>query len=297
MKIIYQLIIAAILFSANICIAQQDSNFGVLVMAHGGSEQWNQGVIDTVSPLHENYNVEIAFGMADAFSIQEAVHKLEAKGSEKIAVVRLFVSGESWFERTQQILGLTDGAPERPSADPHAAHDMHPPAHRMEFWKIDSNAQFALSTQGLADAELMAQVLLTRANELSDDADKEDVLILAHGPEDDAENQRWLEKIEQRSALLHEQHSFRTVHVATLREDWKDKREAAETHVRGLVESANSSGGTALIIPFRVHGFGPYEDVFAGLDYRANQVGLIPHPAVTQWIEQQVQILDGTFHH
>lgn len=283
-------------------MAHSDESFGVLVMAHGGSADWNQGVIDTVAPMREHYNVEIAFGMADAFSIQEAVTKLEANGAQQIAVVRLFISGESWYERTQQILGLVDGAPLRELPDEdhahgHAEHGAGAMGHRMEFWQIESNAQFAISKDGLADAEQMAQVLLSRANELSENAALEDVLILAHGPEDDEENQRWLANIEKRSELIQAQHNFRSVHVATLREDWEEKRATAETHVRQLIETANTTGGTALIIPYRVHGFGPYEQVFEGLQYRANQTGLIPHSAVTDWIIEQVSMLETSLQH
>lgn len=50
--------------------------------------------------------------MADAASLQEAVGKLEVRGAKRIGVVRLFVSGESWYERTRQSLGL--GAPHVP---------------------------------------------------------------------------------------------------------------------------------------------------------------------------------------
>ena len=60
--------------------------------------------------------MEIAFGMADAVSLQDGVRKLEAKGIERIGVVRLFVSGESWYERTEQILGLKPGAPAKPGS-------------------------------------------------------------------------------------------------------------------------------------------------------------------------------------
>lgn len=298
MKNTVKILIALSMLLTTYASAQNNSSLGVLVMAHGGIEEWEQGVLETVAPIQRDHNLEVAFGMADAYSIQEAVSKLEHKGADKIAVIRLFISGESWYERTQKILGLVDGAPTREeyahdAAQAHGGHGAE--GMRMEFWQIESNAQFTMSEQGLADAEQMAEVLLARANELSTEASAEDVIILAHGPEDDEENERWLENIEQRTVLIKAQHNFRSVHVATLREDWEDKREAAETHLRQLVETANSTGGTALVIPYRVHGFGPYEEVFEGLDYRANQVGLIPHSAVADWIVEQVTLLDTSF--
>lgn len=293
----------ALLGSITVAFAQNDkpaeNRFGVLIMAHGGSEQWNQGVLDTVAPLQEDYTVELAFGMADAVSIQEAVSRLEQRGVNRIGVVRLFISGESWYERTAQILGIAEGAPARVIEPAHsdAGHDDHGApgmGHSMAFWKIDTDSSFALSEHGLAQAPQMGEVLLSRAQALSIDPSTEDVLILAHGPETDAEDQRWIEQIDARTDALREQHNFRSVYVATLREDWEDKRVGAEERVREFVSNASRTNGTALVIPFRVHGFGPYAKVLDGLEYRADEKGLIPHPGVTAWIEAQISLLEKT---
>ena len=293
--------------------------FGVLVMAHGGSPEWNQGVTESVAPLQSKYPVEIAFGMADATTMQDAAKKLEARGVKRIAVVRLFVSGESWSERTEQIFGIRPGAPAPGSAtaDPHAGHgggdphaapgaDRHaapgadPHAghggHSMAFFRVDSRASYALTTEGLADAPSMGLVLADRAQALSKDPAHEDILILAHGPEDDGENARWLSKLDALANAVRQRAPFRRVQVETLREDWPDKRVDAEKRIRGYVERAKSEKGTAIVIPFRVQGFGPYKEVLKDLDYTADGKGLIPHPEVTKWIDAQIATLHtGTF--
>lgn len=273
-----------------------ENDFGVLVMAHGGSEEWNAGVLESVEPLRKRFPIEVAFGMADAASLQTSVRKLEERGARKIAVVRLFVSGESWYERTEQILGIRAGAPARAAeAQVHAGHTAHA-GHSMEFYRIDTRASFALSRSGLADAPAMGRVLAERARTLSKAPQHEDILILAHGPGDDAENARWLAKLDERAAAVRESAPFRRVEVATLREDWPEKREAAEKLVRDFVSRASAERGSAIVIPFRVHGFGPYESVFQGLTYARDGRGLIPHPAVTQWIEEQItQLASGPF--
>lgn len=289
-------------------IAQQEDDFGVLVMAHGGTPEWNQGVLDTVAPLSNKHNLEVAFGMADAASLQDAVAKLEKRGAKRIAVVRLFISGESWFERTEQILGISEGAPEREIThemrhDHSSSHSDHvlpdseiensatvtsSMSHSMEFWKINSNSRFAMSKSGLAQAQEMGEVLLTRAQALSKNPSREDILILAHGPGEDAENLRWLEYINARADIVRKAHQFRNVKVATLREDWEEKRINAEQEVKDFVANAKATNGTAIVIPYRVHGFGPYAKVLEGLDYVADEKGLIPHDGVTQWIAAQI---------
>src|SRR5688572_8057090 len=149
-----------------------ERDFGVLVMAHGGSDAWDRAVETMLAPLRADHQVEIAFGMADAASLQESVRKLEARGVRRIAVVRLFISGESFFERTEQILGLRPGAPPRRAADEHAAHGAHG-GHSMALWQLDTTAAFALSTEGLADAPEMGAVLVERARTLSRDPERE----------------------------------------------------------------------------------------------------------------------------
>jgi len=260
------------------------TDLGVLVMAHGGSDEWNNGVLAVVEPLRDDHPIEVAFGMADAVSLQESVSKLEQQGAARIAVVRLFISGESWYERTQQILGMAEGAPPRSQA---AAMGEMPGGMRMEFWRIDTEARFAMSREGLSEAAEMDQVLLERALGLSEAPAREDVLILAHGPGDDGENQRWLAHMQARAQLLRGDMPFRRVQVATLREDWADKREPAEAQIRDFVATA-ARDGTAIVIPYRVNGFGPYAQVLEGLDYRADGRGLVPHPGVTRWIARQI---------
>jgi hypothetical protein len=267
---------------------QAEQAFGVIVMAHGGSKQWNERVLAAVEPLRDHYRIDVAFGMADALSLQESVSTLESQGVRRIGVVRLFVSGESWYERTQQILGIKPGAPARVvEHEGHADHEHA--AHSMEFWRVASQSTFVLSEEGLADAPEMDAILKERVLKLSQRPRSEDVLILAHGPGDDAENARWIEKITARAASTAAARPFRRVEVHTLREDWPEKRVAAQKQVREFVERAKRESGRAIVVPFRVEGFGPYKQVLEGLEYESDGVGLLPHPNVTRWIERQIE--------
>jgi peroxiredoxin len=283
--------------------------FGVLVMAHGGAPEWDRAVVDAVARARTTAGprepaidapVEIAFGMADAASLQEAVSRLEARGVDRIGVVRLFVSGESWLERTRQILGLARGAPPRPPTPPPAppVPDGSPAhaRHRMEFWRLEARARFATNVDGLLDDDAMGDVIARRAVALSRAPEDEDVLVLAHGPGDDAENERWLARLRSLLPAVSRARPFRRVEAATLREDWPEARAAAEASIRAYVARANDEDGRAIVVPFRVHGFGPYARVLEGLDPVADGQGLLPDPAVDEWIRAQARRLrDGSF--
>lgn len=301
------------------CIGCSSSKRGILVMAHGGDPEWNRDVEAVIDPVRSKYPTEIAFGMAQASSIRDAVAKLEQQGVREIAVVRMFVSGDSFVPSTEYILGLRSTPPLdplasrgnehlKPDATPamavahnaplgsshssnhressgHASHgDAH---HCMEPPQpIQSDSQFILSYEGVGESALIDEILQDRVKSLSSDPAQESILILAHGPADDHENARWLANMNRRMGRLRELGSFRTIQCETLREDWPDRRQAAERRIRDFVEGSARDGGRCIVVPFRVAGFGPYKEVLAGLDYVADEKGFCPHPNMTKWVEQ-----------
>jgi len=282
---------------------------GVLVMAHGGDQTWNRDVQAAVEPLRSKYATEIAFGMARTSTMRAAVERLEDQGVRRIAVVRVFVSGDSFIEPTEVILGLRDASPTPPRnlnaqrtsrANPHALHASHEtnggddqtdrPEHHMEPpERIDTVCSFVLSRAGVGESPLVDEILVDRVRALSTEPSHESVLILAHGPADEAENERWLASMRLRTQRIHEIGPFRHVEVETLREDWPERRVEAERRIRQYVESGSADGGRVIVVPFRIAGFGPYARVLEGLDYVADGRGFCPHPNLTRWIEQTAE--------
>ena len=191
--------------------------------------------------------------------------------------------------------GIRPGAQARPVSTDGESHTGNR-SHSMELWAIQTNADFALSTQGLAEEPSMGAILTDRVQALSRDPQHEDILILAHGPGDDLENERWIALIQARADTIRDSLPVRRIEVATLREDWPEKRKAAEQRIRQFVQRAQDEGGTAIVIPFRVQGFGPYAEVLTGLEYISDGQGLMPHDNVTQWITTQAMTLqEGSF--
>lgn len=304
-----------------LCSACAQPRTGVLVMAHGGDQQWNAEVEATVAPLRADHPTEIAFGMAVPSTIEAAVRKLEASGTQRIVVVRMFVSGDSFLEPTEYILGLRDSLPAEvrevqvqskqeqvgradgfhcdhaamaadapqsgsrvgsPAGGGHEHHHMEAPR------RIRASARFVLSRRGVAESPLVDQILVDRVRALSRDPGSESVLILGHGPGDDAENDHWLTLMRERAGRLGEIGRFRNILCETLREDWPEKRAGTEKRIRQFVTVANRDGGHAIVVPFRVSGFGPYKEVLAGLEYVADGRGFCPHPGMTRWVREAV---------
>ncbi len=272
---------------------------GVLVMAHGGAEEWNTAIREAVAPLHEYCPTVIAFGMAAPEALQEAVRKLESGGVTRIVVARLFVSGESFRAQTEYFLGLRPEPPEYfllhhghammgsgHGAERPRAENMLYPSKSHPIDPIQAASSFALTNKGLYDSPLIGRIVAERVRGLSQRPESESVLVLAHGVGDDRLNSQWVERIKQISGEIRRIGAFRDIRVETLREDWRDKRKIAEQRVRDFVIQGSTSG-EVLVVPFRVHGFGPYKSVLADLDYRADGRGLLPHPYVTEWLIQE----------
>lgn len=250
---------------------------GLLVMAHGGSEEWNSAVMDAVEPLRKTHPVAIAFGMANPETLQTAADSLVASGVSQVHVVRLFISGESFFDETEYAFGLRNEAP--------SGHFMHPPK------PINLALPVTLSSEGLMDIVSLGGILKDRAEVLSQRPEDESVLIIGHGPGSDEENEQWLHRMDQMADSVRASLPFRYVQVETLREDWTGKREHAEVRIRAFVERETQEGRTVLVIPFRLHGFGPYAEVLEGLEYHSDGTGFLPDARITDWISHQYQQL------
>ncbi len=254
---------------------------GLLVMAHGGSGEWNDAVQAAVAPLRQRRPTTIAFGMADPHTLAQALDSLRVQGVGRVAVVRLFMDGDSFRHQTEYLLGLRE--------DPPAEFVLHGSGHGTPA-PLRHGLEIALSQRGLMEAEEVASILAARAQGLSEAPADEAVLVLAHGAGDEIKNAHWVVAMERLSGPLRRL-GFHSVRVETLREDWPERRAEAERRIRAFVEAEAESGHTVLVVPFRLFGFGPYREVLDGLTFRAADTGLLPHGAVTDWLDTEYRAL------
>ena len=250
---------------------------GLLVMAHGGSDDWNEAVLQAVEPIRTEAPVAVAFGMANPHTLQVAVDSLEAAGVSRIEVVRLFISGESFLEATEYAFGIRDDKPE--------GHFMHEPR------PLRLSVPVQLSARGLMDVTRLGGILADRTAAISTDPEKEAVLIIGHGPGSDIENEQWIARMDAMADSIRTLGSFKTVRVTTLREDWTGKRAEAEAAIRAFMDEQKVAGRDVLVIPFRLRGFGPYAEVLDGYAYRSDPNGFLPDTRITDWIRTEFHML------
>jgi sirohydrochlorin cobaltochelatase len=250
---------------------------GLLVMAHGGDEDWNAAVRDAVDPLDPEIPIALAFGMANPHTLQEAVDQLESRGVTRIEVVRLFISGDSFLPETEYAFGIRT---EKPAG--HFMHEPHP---------LRLSVPVQLSSRGLMDVPRLGGILADRVRPLSTDPTREAVLIIGHGPGSDEENERWIANMDAMADSVRILAPFSEVKVITLREDWTGKRAIAEAAIHDFMRGQDGSGRRVLVLPFRLRGFGPYADVLDSFEYSADPNGFLPDPRITEWIRQEFRHL------
>ena len=254
---------------------QAEDNLGVLVMAHGGGEEWNEQVNAAVSDLGERIPLAVAFGMANPHTLQAALNELEAQGASTIAVVRLFLSGASFLHQTEFLFGLRPDPPSRAMM----GHRMVPGS---ELPRLRTDSRVLLDMAGMAGSDQVNGIVLGRADDSSPDPEATGVLLIAHGMGAVDENRRLLKAMGNSAEGLRSG-GYGEVRAATLREDWAEARARAEQEIRATVSRMSERWDRVVVIPYRVFGFGPYAQVLEGLDYVGTE-GLLPHRLVGDWV-------------
>lgn len=254
------------------------ASVGVLIMAHGGSDEWNDSVHEAVLSLNRDMPTALAFGMADPMTLAAAVDSLEAQGVSRVALVRLFMSGDSFLPETLYLLGLSDQVP-------HAIHSGHGGDAEAPAGPIRHTLELKTHDDGLIDSPEAAEILAERARDASVDPRTESVILVAHGRGEEEANRQLLEALEGIAGNLR-QGGFRAARAAALREDWEGKRVTAEAAIREFVEDRSEAGDRVIVVPARLSGFGPYAEVLEGLEYVPTE-GLLPHPMISEWLRRQ----------
>jgi sirohydrochlorin cobaltochelatase len=271
---------------------------GIVLLAHGGSAEWNARVTELAQDLDRTLPVEVAFGMATRRTIQEAVDKLNERGVDQIVAVPLFVSSwSSVITSSEYLLGLSVEAPKelaifarmdhgKPASGADSDHAGHESA--LGSVPVTSNAPIVRMTSALNDHPIVAQILTDRARAISRTPTGESVIVVAHGPVTDDENARWLGDINRLGGQVKDAGGFASVDALTVRDDApKPIREAATAELRALVSRRIEEGRRVLIVPLLLSYGGIERGIVTrldGLDYTMSSAALMPDPRIGEWV-------------
>lgn len=269
---------------------------GILLLAHGGRDDWNQKVRELASQVDSTRPVEVAFGMANKRTIQDALQRLEQRGVTEVVAVPLFVSSHSSvFRATEYLLGSREDAPPqlaafaRMGARRSAGGTGSDPAFE---WTTPVETAMPISvTMALDGHALVAEILLSRAADVSRTPEDEVVVLVAHGPSSAEDNALWLANMSTLVDQIRPRTRFSRIEHLTVRDDASEPvRNQATAELRAVVEAAVEEGKTVLIVPLLLSYGGIEVGIrrrLEGLPYRMAGQALLPDQRLSEWVLTQ----------
>ncbi|VAW34725.1 hypothetical protein MNBD_GAMMA01-563 [hydrothermal vent metagenome] len=285
------IILLSLLGYTNITVAAKTPDTGVLILAHGGKhESWDKAVKHASNKVQKDYLVEVAFGMANPVSMQQAINNLEKQGAKKIVVVPLFISSHSPIIRQNEyLLGFRDELADPPMMM-HHGHGSDAMTD-MEIKPLTINAKIFL-TNALDSHPLVTNIIYDRIKKLSKKPKNETIIILAHGPNSEADNKNWIKEINSISEQIREKNNYKQIFGLTVRDDANEEvYEQAKEHLRTLVYQAGKSSDV-IVVPLLLSQGGieqGYVKRLKGLNYKWSGETLLPHKNITKFIQASVK--------
>ena len=249
---------------------------GVLLLSHSARSS-DPRIKASVEKYADVFPMAMAPGMAMTMSghIQLGLNDLEAAGAETIVVVPLVATRNSTLLRQwHYIFGMQDEA--EYAAVP----------------RVESNADI-LFVDPPGDSPWIAEILVDHALEISQDPASELVIIAAHGPQFEEDNQKVLAELSNLGDMMQDEVAFAEVAAFSLQDDAPTAIRAANVErLRSMVSEANKAGRRVLVIT-NLMGSRSIQAALRtdlrGLDYEFNPKGISEHPIfANDWLSNTI---------
>jgi sirohydrochlorin ferrochelatase len=250
--------------------------YGALILVHGFGDHGDSVLRNQLAASASERPTALAIGMSMMTSdhIQLAIQDLEQKGTREIVVVPVVSTRHnSLMRQWGYIFDRND--------DPEYGRVM----------QVGSSAQLSFANP-IDDHPLAGEIILDYANELSVDANNEEVIIVGHGPVDAEDNQAQLLLMENLADYVRANAGYAAVYVTTLQDDAPaEVRRQRILELRAQVQQANQQGRKVIIVTnllgTRIVQAG-LRRALRGLKYSFNAKGLIQHANFIEWINLSV---------
>jgi sirohydrochlorin cobaltochelatase len=261
---------------------------GTIVVAHGGSEEWNAPVLRIAAAAQTGGPVEVSFLMGEGakdYRFQDAVARLVEKGATRIVVVPLLASSHSGhYEQIRYLAGLTD------TLDEVMMHHLHHAGIERPSVEVPMQVTPAL------DASLeIATILAERALALAENPREQALFIVGHGPNSAEDHAEWMANLRPIADSIRARTGFRDVKVGLLRDDAPAPvRAEAVRSIREIIQLQHEvTGRDVVVVPLLISkGFISMQKLpndLKGLPIAYDGEGLLPHPELANWIARRVR--------
>ncbi|WP_310551218.1 sirohydrochlorin chelatase [Paenibacillus glufosinatiresistens] len=242
---------------------------GVLVISHGSRDlSWVSIVEEAVAGALKGRKLPAAVSFLELVagrSIQDGVSDLEHRGVTDILVIPLFVSsGSTHVDEIAYALGV--------KPEPGRETDL-------ERFEVSARIHYG---DPVDDDPIIAEMVWDKARELSEEPERETVLLIGHGSVHDGFRERWQRGMASLADRVRAESGVSSADYALLNPN----------DVRDKVEYWNGQGHRVLVAPiFLSEGYFTKTVIpsrLEGLDYRYSGRTLLPHPRLADWVESQI---------
>ena len=271
--------VAAVAFCSLACLragAQTSGDEALLVVAHGArAEGWNERVIQMMDKIDWAGPKGVAFltPRTPDQELTKVAERLDKAGARRIVIVPLLVSSFSDHYEEIRYYGR-----DRKDAPEHYTHE-----------PLKTRAEL-LVTPAMDSDRLLGRVLADQLRSTSKDPKNESVILVAHGPNEETDNEKWLACLKVQAAYLQWALGFRRVDAATIRDDApKPIKDAAVAILRDRVKSYGEDT-KVLIQPVLIstgHVQSEIATLLKGLNFTMSTSGVATHPLTPEWVRQQ----------
>lgn len=251
---------------------------GILALGHGYKEPGNTFFRNAYEPIGRRHPVAAGLGMAMMSSdhIQAAVDRLEKAGAKTIVAIPTEVGDDtSLIRQWHYIFGLSD----------ESAY--------LDVPRVKSTAKIVM-TKTPTTSPVTGDILADFAKSALRDPAKDVVLLVAHGPEEAADNAKLMKILEGHAARVKAVTGVREVRYDSLQDDAPTAvRQANVNRMRDWISAHGDQGHRVIVLQVLITGqggvTGRLRRDFDGLTYELVDKGLAEHPLFNTWIEQSVQ--------
>lgn len=276
--------------------AKPDASTGVVVIAHGGDSLWNALVQQAAAKASVGGPIEVSFLMgpgAASSRFQDVIARMESRGVSRVVVIPMLVSSHSGhYDQIRYLAG------EPVQLDEDMSHHLHMSGIEKPQTKLP-----IIVTPAMDNSQQVAQVLADRAKALAPNPGNRALLIVGHGPNSAEDYAAWMGNLRPVAETVKRLTGFKDVRVEMVRDDAPAQvRAEAVTRVRELIELQRmATGQDVVVVPVLVSKGEVSRDKvpndIKGTPSIYSGEPLLPHPAMSRWIEQRVKEAGQKAHH
>ncbi|MBL8202113.1 MAG: hypothetical protein JNK40_14185 [Chromatiales bacterium] len=250
---------------------------GILGLGHGYKAEGDALFKRGYAGVAAVYPTAVGLGMTmmDSAHIQAAVDQLEAAGAKTIVVLPTEVGDNtSLIRQWNYAFGLSDRSS------------------YLDVPRIRSDARI-LVARTPTTSPLVTQILADYVRGASSNPAGEVVVLIAHGPEDAADNEKELRNLAVHAAGIRAATGVPDVMYGTLQDDAPPEiRQKNVDRMRGWIAGATASGRKVIVVPVVIVGRSGVSariaKDLADLDYVSTGKGIAEHTLFDQWIRETV---------